>query len=81
MKTDGTMQWMGKEMELPLCLAKHQIGVSTQGTVQKGFPKEIYRHFSNIRCTESKNIIVYRLVLQLALSNPLKPGVELRMKM
>ena len=40
-----------------------------------------YRQFSNIRCTNSPNLIVSRLILQLSLCNPLKPGVKLRMKM
>ena len=40
-----------------------------------------YRQFSNIRCTQSQNINVSRLVLQLSSPNPLKPGVKLRMKM
>ena len=40
-----------------------------------------YRQFSNIRRTQSPNINVSRLVLQLSLPNPLKPGVKLRMKM
>ena len=40
-----------------------------------------YRQFSDIRRTQSQNINVSRLVLQLSLPNPLKPGVKLRMKM
>ena len=40
-----------------------------------------YRQFSNIRCTQFQNINGSRLVLQLTLPNPLKPGVKLRMKM
>ena len=38
-------------------------------------------NLSNIRRTNSQNLIVSRLVLQLSLCNPLKPGVKLRMKM
>ena len=34
-----------------------------------------YRQFSNIKRTQSPNINVSRLVLQLSLPNPLKPGV------
>ena len=41
----------------------------------------IYCQFSNIRRTQSPNINVSRLVLQLSLPNPLKPRVKLRMKM
>ena len=40
-----------------------------------------YRQFSNISRAQSQSINVSRLVLQLSLPNPLKPGVELRMKM
>ena len=40
-----------------------------------------YRQISNISHTNSQNLIVSRLVLQLSLPNPLKPGVKLRMKM
>ena len=42
---------------------------------------ETYRQFSNIRRTQSQNIYVSRVVLQLSLPNPLKPDVKLRMKM
>ena len=40
-----------------------------------------YRKISNIRRTKSQNLNDSRLVLQLSLSNPLKPGVKSRMKM
>ena len=42
---------------------------------------ETYHKVSNIRCTKSPNLIVSCLVLQFSLSNPVKPGVRLRMKM
>ena len=41
----------------------------------------IYRKISNTRRTQSQNINVSRLVLQLSLPNPLKPGVKLKMEM
>ena len=41
----------------------------------------VYHKVSNIRCTKSENLSDCRLVLQLPLANPLKPGVKLRMKM
>ena len=41
----------------------------------------IYRKTSSIDRTKSQNLIVSNLFLQLALPNPLKPGVKLRMKM
>ena len=41
----------------------------------------MYHQFSNIRRTQSPNINVSRLVLQLSLPSPLKPHVKLRMKM
>ena len=41
----------------------------------------IYRKISNIRRIKSQNLNVCRLVLQLSLPNPMKPGVKSRMKM
>ena len=41
----------------------------------------IYRKISNIRYTKFPNLNVFRLILQLYLPNPMKPGVKLRMKM
>ena len=40
-----------------------------------------YRQTSSISHTKSKNSNVSHLILQLSLPNPLKPGVESRMKM
>ena len=40
-----------------------------------------YRKISNIRRTKSPKLNVSRLVLQLLLPNPMKPGVKSRMKM
>ena len=40
-----------------------------------------YRQSSNISRTKFQNLNVSRLVLQLYLPNPLKPGVKSRMKM
>ena len=40
-----------------------------------------YCKISNIRRTESQNLNVSRLILQLSLPNPMKPGVKSRMKM
>ena len=40
----------------------------------------MYRKTSNIRRTESPNLIAPRLVAQLCLPNPMKPGVKLRIK-
>ena len=39
-----------------------------------------YRQISNISRTKSQNLNVSRIVLQLSLPNPLKPGVKSRMK-
>ena len=39
------------------------------------------RELSDARRTKSQNLNDSRLVLQLSLSNPLKPGVKSRMKM
>ena len=41
----------------------------------------MYRKISNIRRTKSPNWNVSRLVVQLSLPNPMKPGVKSRMKM
>ena len=41
----------------------------------------MYRQISNTRRTKSQILIISRLVLQLSLLNPLKPGVKSRMKM
>ena len=46
-----------------------------------GLNNETYRQLFNIRRTQFQNINGIRLVLQLHLPNPLKPGVKLRMKM
>ena len=43
--------------------------------------KKCYRKISNIRRTKSPSLNVSRLVLQLSLPNPMKPGVKSRMKM
>ena len=51
-----------------------QISVKTAENYQ-------YHKIFNISRTKSKNLSDCRLVLQLPLANPLKPGVELRMKM
>ena len=40
-----------------------------------------YRKISNIRRTKYQNLNGSRLMLQLPLTNPLKPGVKSRMKM
>ena len=40
-----------------------------------------YRKISNVRCAKSQNLNDSRLVLQLSLSNLLKPGVKQRMRM
>ena len=40
-----------------------------------------YRKISNISPTESPNIDVSRLVVQLSSPNPMKPGVKSKMKM
>ena len=42
---------------------------------------EQYRKVSNIRRTKSQYLNDSRLVLQLSLPNPYKPGVKSRMKM
>ena len=56
------------------------------GTLDKWLPIKVatpanYREVSNIRRTKSQNLNASRLILQLSLPNPLKPGVKMRMKM
>ena len=48
---------------------------------QNSDKERIYRKISNIRHTNPQNVNDSRLVLQLSLPNPLKPGVKSRMKM
>ena len=61
------------------------IGIVCALNVSSTFPLQVciycYRQTSNIDCTISQNLNVFLLVLQLALPNPLKPGVKSRMKM
>ena len=45
------------------------------------FDSEFSRHASSSSRTKSQNVNVSRLVLQLSLPNPQKPGVKSRMKM
>ena len=40
-----------------------------------------YRKISNIRRTQNQNLNDSRLIMQLPLPNPFKPGVKSRMKM
>ena len=46
-----------------------------------GEPNHWYRKISNISRAKSPNLNVSRLVLQMSLPNPTKPGVKSRMKM
>ena len=43
--------------------------------------EQTYRKISNIRRTKSQNLNVSGLVVQLSSPNPMKPGVQSRMKM
>ena len=67
--------WNGSHFVLAQC-------VKPRETVWHYMLKDLpYRQFSTIKRTQSQNINGSRLVLQLSLPNPLKPGVKLRMKM
>ena len=60
------------------------MSIKSQGESVPGlfwFSRDVHRQTYNIRGTESHNLNVSRLVLQLSLSNPLKPGVKSTMKM
>ena len=59
-------------------IQKYTMDVS-QSVIAVG--NDMYRKISDISRTESPNLIAPRLVLQLSLPNPMKPGVKLRMKM
>ena len=54
--------------------------ISRLKLVHTSRPKDAYHQTSNISCTKSQNSNVSRLVSQLPLPNPLKPGVKSRMK-
>ena len=43
--------------------------------------ERMHRQISYIRRAKSEKLNVFRIMLQLSLSNPSKPGVKLRMKM
>ena len=57
--------------------------IGMEGTVHCAHIRYVrdYRQFSNKGRTQSRNRNVYRLILQLSLPNPTKPGVKSRMKM
>ena len=59
--------------------SSHQLFETWVGPV--GTETGIYNQTSNIRGIKSQKLNIFHLVLQLFLSNPLKPGIELRMKM
>ena len=58
-----------------------QSNISFLGTVSLSDCKAKHRKISNIKRTKSQKLNVLRLVLQLTLPKPLKPGVKSRMKM
>ena len=57
--------------------SKVQFDVYRQGDAQL----DMYRKISNIRHTHNQNLNDSRLIMQLPLPHPLKPGVKSRMKM
>ena len=67
------MSWHGNT--LPISITFDGYPLVTSGDVHD------YRKISNIRRTKSLNFNVSRLVLQLTLPNPMKPGIKSRMKM
>ena len=62
-----------------VCITLRMCSNNVNGIITPTVPT--YRQVSNIKRTQSKNINVSRLVLQLSLPNLLKPGVKLRMTM
>ena len=70
----------GRTQMVGIVLRKLHISSSKSETLSCG--SVCYcRQTSNIRRTKLRNLNVSRLVLQLSLSNPLKPGFKSRMKM
>ena len=90
----GIKRKLSKYVVLHIYIFRHQrvnIGRSTTNQrfsfrkhflwiIQSIFFKMTYHQTSNISRTKSRNLNVYRLVLQLSFPNPLKPGVKSRMK-
>ena len=64
-----------------LCMRLFHAGIGSYHLTQRPPSQSNYREVSNIRRTESPNINISCLVLQLSQPNPLKPDVKLRMKM
>ena len=64
-----------------MLLLAAQLFYSLSFTRSDGRSMDKYCKISNIRRTKSPNLNVSRLVVQLSLPNPMKPGVKLRMKM
>ena len=69
-------------MRIPyrICRHKTQVIYIADLTLNKQLQNN-YRQIYNIRRTKSRTLNVSCLVLQLSLPNPLKPGIESRMKM
>ena len=72
------IRWMLRRMHLAFMHHKYK---NIQSLSRCNGVVLAYRQFSNIRRTQFQNINGSRLVLQLPLPNPLKPGIKLRMKM
>ena len=64
-----------------LKLQPHLPGFSELALVATHYPYANYCKIFNIRRTKPQNLNDSRLILQLSLPNPLKPGVKSRMKM
>ena len=75
------MSWMQVSNQRSQNLSDIHLPTTAVSTFQNPIGFEQYRKIANIRRTESQNLTVSRLVLQLYLPNPMKPGVKSRMKM
>ena len=59
----------------------HDTAINQIYGYQNWVQESTYCKISNIRRTQNQNLNVSRLIMQLPLPNPLKPGVKSRMKM
>ena len=72
------------QLFLETAVARKMLFHKRQGTTTKQSttnPLHTYHQTSKISCTKSQNLYIFRLLLQLSLSNSLKPGVKLRVMM
>ena len=79
-QNDVILTWL-RQNDAVLTLYRHYYYVLMENWSKNNIFECKYRKISNIKRTKSPNLDVSRLVLQLSLPNPMKPGVKSRMKM